>query len=243
MIKCRHLPSKTLLSKTEFVCFSLFSRASCLLAFLFLPADILQRSGVCFFSVRIQQDPVLHGLKALNGTLRNWTVRGGKCRPWSVELVAAGWGGIWLALTVLWKELSSMPRLELSGRYRKIFLDMKLHQLQIQIPAPDLARPLPEKILFILNMDEVTRGSISMAQLGLCPLGRFILFNGLGYKTDQPAPQTSLRPWDQSTTNYPSTGPPAARRQGGPPGKQSWGTDRPWKQPQSSCQSSTLSMV
>ena len=149
-----------------------------------------------FFSTRIQQDPVLHGLEALNGTLRNWTVRGGKCRPWSVELVAAGWGGTWLALTVLWKELSSMPRLELSGLSRKIFLDMKLHQLQIQIPASHLASPLPEKILFTLNMDEVTRGSISMAQLDLCPLGRFILFNWLGYKTDQPAPQTSLWPWD-----------------------------------------------
>lgn len=113
-----------------------------------------------------------------------------------------------------------MPRLELSGLSRKIFLDMKLHQLQIQIPALDLASSLPEKILFTLNMDEVTRGSISMAQLDLCPLGQFILFNGLGFKTHQPTPQTSVWPWGQNTTNHPSTGPPAARRQGGPPGKQ-----------------------
>ena len=165
----------------------------------------LQGSGMCSSLMRVQQDPVLHGLKALSGTLSNWTVRGGKCRPWSVELAAAGWCGEWLALTALWKELSSMPRLGLSGLSRKVFLDMKLHQLQIQIPAPDSESPLPEKTLFALNMDEVTHGRVSMAQVDLCPLGQFILVNGLGYKTGQPAPQTSLRPWDQRTTNHPST--------------------------------------
>lgn len=70
---------------------------------------------------------MLHGFKALNGTLTQLTVRW-KCRPWSVELVAAGWVDM-AGPHCSMEELSSMPRLELSGLSAESLLDLKLHQL------------------------------------------------------------------------------------------------------------------
>lgn len=55
------------------------------------------------------EDPVLHGLKALNGTLHNWTVRGGSVDPgvWNwlqLDGVGHGWPSLLYGRTQLYAQ-------------------------------------------------------------------------------------------------------------------------------------------
>lgn len=70
---------------------------------------------------------MLHGFKALNGQLHNWTVRV-EVSGLSVELVAAGWGRTWHGLFALWKNSALCPGWSFQVFLEKeILLDLKLH--------------------------------------------------------------------------------------------------------------------
>lgn len=98
----------------------------------------------------------------------------------------------------------------------------ELLQLQIQISAPDLARPV-EKALPTPGINKATHARILTGLAGvLHPRDGSPFSRGWVEKPGEPGSLGSPQPRHQSRTNHPSTGPPSGRW-GSPPKKQRWG--------------------